>query len=134
VPLSDLATTVLKAVLDRSGTPADRVGHVVMGNVISTEAREAYLSRVAAINAETTLEALAALKPAFKKDGVVTAGNASGINDGAAALILASAEGVRSLGRAPVARLVAYAHAGVDPRTWASARFRRRGWLWSAPA
>jgi acetyl-CoA C-acetyltransferase len=262
VPLSDLATTVLKAVLGRSGTPADRVGHVVMGNVIPTEARDAYLSRVAAINAgvpketpafnvnrlcgsglqaiisaaqsillgdaelaigagaesmsrgpyfiasqrwgsrlgnaevldytlgilhdpfenthmgitaenvaarygitremqdelafqsqqraaraiaegrfkdqivpvefktrkgvvvfdtdehvrsETTLQALAALKPAFKKDGVVTAGNASGINDGAAALILASAEGVRSLGRAPVARLVAYAHAGVDP-------------------
>jgi acetyl-CoA C-acetyltransferase len=262
VPLSDLATTVLKAVLGRSGTPADRVGHIVMGNVIPTEARDAYLSRVAAINAgvpketpafnvnrlcgsglqaiisaaqsillgdaeltigagaesmsrgpyfiasqrwgsrlgnaevldytlgilhdpfenthmgitaenvaarygitremqdelafqsqqraaraiaegrfkdqivpvefktrkgvvvfdtdehvrgETTLQALAALKPAFKKDGVVTAGNASGINDGAAALILASAEGVRSLGRAPVARLAAYAHAGVDP-------------------
>jgi acetyl-CoA C-acetyltransferase len=262
VPLCDLATTVLKAALGRSETPADRVGHVVMGNVIPTEARDAYLSRVAAINAgvpkespafnvnrlcgsglqaiisaaqsillgdaeftigagaesmsrgpyfiasqrwgsrlgnaevldytlgilhdpfenthmgitaenvaarygitremqdelafqsqqraaraiaegrfkdqivpvelktrkgvvvfdtdehvrgETTLQALAALKPAFKKDGVVTAGNASGINDGAAALILASAEGVRSLGRAPVARLVAYAHAGVDP-------------------
>jgi acetyl-CoA C-acetyltransferase len=262
VPLSDLATTVLKAVLGRSGTPADRVGHVVMGNVIPTEARDAYLSRVVAINAgvpeetpafnvnrlcgsglqaivsaaqsillgdaeltigagaesmsrgpyfmasqrwgsrlgnaevldytlgilhdpfenthmgitaenvaarygitremqdelafqsqqraaraiaegrfkdqivpvesktrkgvvvfdtdehvrgETTLQALATLKPAFKKDGVVTAGNASGINDGAAALILASAEGVRSLGRAPLARLVAYAHAGVDP-------------------
>jgi acetyl-CoA C-acetyltransferase len=262
VPLCDLATTVLKAALGRSETPADRVGHVVMGNVIPTEARDAYLSRVAAINAgvpketpafnvnrlcgsglqaiisaaqsillgdaeftigagaesmsrgpyfiasqrwgsrlgnaevldytlgilhdpfenthmgitaenvaarygitremqdelafhsqqraaraiaegrfndqivpvelktrkgvvvfdtdehvrgETTLQALAALKPAFKKDGVVTAGNASGINDGAAALILASAEGVRSLGRAPLARLVAYAHAGVDP-------------------
>jgi acetyl-CoA C-acetyltransferase len=262
VPLSDLATTVLKAVLGRSGTPADRVGHIVMGNVIPTEARDAYLSRVAAINAgvpketpafnvnrlcgsglqaiisaaqsillgdaeltigagaesmsrgpyfiasqrwgsrlgnaevldytlgilhdpfenthmgitaenvaarygitrerqdelafqsqqraaraiaegrfkdqivpvefktrkgvvvfdtdehvrgETTLQALAAMKPAFKKDGVVTAGNASGINDGAAALVLASAEGVRSLGSAPVARLVAYAHAGVDP-------------------
>src|SRR6202795_1982752 len=67
------------------------------------------------VRGETTLQALATLKPAFKKDGVVTAGNASGINDGAAALILASAEGVRSLGRAPVARLVAYAHAGVDP-------------------
>jgi acetyl-CoA C-acetyltransferase len=262
VPLSDLATTVIKAVLARSGTPADRIGHVVMGNVIPTEARDAYLSRVAAINAgvpketpafnvnrlcgsglqaivsaaqsillgdaeltigagaesmtrgpyfmasqrwgsrlgnaevldytlgilhdpfenthmgitaenvasrygitremqdelafqsqqraaraiaegrfkdqivpvefktrkgvvvfdtdehvrgETTLQALSTLKPAFKKDGVVTAGNASGINDGAAALVLASAEGVRLLGRAPVARLVAYAHAGVDP-------------------
>jgi acetyl-CoA C-acetyltransferase len=67
------------------------------------------------VRGETTLQGLAAMKPAFKKDGIVTAGNASGINDGAAALILASAEGVRSLGRAPVARLVAYAHAGVDP-------------------
>jgi acetyl-CoA C-acetyltransferase len=262
VPLSDLATTVVKTVLARSGTPADRIGHVVMGNVIPTEARDAYLSRVAAINAgipketpafnvnrlcgsglqaivsaaqsillgdseltigagaesmsrgpyfmasqrwgsrlgnaevldytlgilhdpfenthmgitaenvaarygitremqdelafqsqqratraiaegrfkdqivpveiktrkgvvvfdtdehvraDTTLQSLSTLKPAFKKDGVVTAGNASGINDGAAALVLASAEGVRSLGCAPLARLVAYAHAGVDP-------------------
>jgi acetyl-CoA C-acetyltransferase len=262
VPLSDLATTVVKGVLARSGTPADRIGHVVMGNVIPTEARDAYLSRVAAINAgipketpafnvnrlcgsglqaivsaaqsillgdaeltigagaesmsrgpyvmasqrwgsrlgnaevldytlgilhdpfenthmgitaenvaarygitremqdelafqsqqraaraiaegrfkdqivpvefktrkgvvvfdtdehvraDTTLQALSTLKPAFKKDGVVTAGNASGINDGAAALLLASAAGMRSLGRSPVARLVAYAHAGVDP-------------------
>jgi acetyl-CoA C-acetyltransferase len=67
------------------------------------------------VRADTTLQALSTLKPAFKKDGVVTAGNASGINDGAAALVLASAAGMRSLGRAPVARLVAYAHAGVDP-------------------
>jgi acetyl-CoA C-acetyltransferase len=64
------------------------------------------------VRADTTLQALSTLKPAFKKDGVVTAGNASGINDGAAALVLASAEGVRSLGRPPVARIVAYAHAG----------------------
>jgi acetyl-CoA C-acetyltransferase len=262
VPLSDLATNVVKAVLVRSGAPAGRIGHVVMGNVIPTEARDAYLSRVAAINAgipketpafnvnrlcgsglqavvsaaqsillgdaeltigagaesmsrgpylmagqrwgsrlgnaevldytlgtlhdpfenthmgitaenvaarygitremqdelafhsqqraaraiaegrfkdqivpvelktrkavvvfdtdehvrgETTLQALTQLRPAFKKDGVVTAGNSSGINDGAAALVLASAEEVRALGLTPLARLVAYAHAGVDP-------------------
>jgi acetyl-CoA C-acetyltransferase len=262
VPLSDLATNVVKAVLVRSGAPAGRIGHVVMGNVIPTEARDAYLSRVAAIKAgipketpafnvnrlcgsglqaivsaaqsillgdaeltigagaesmsrgpylmagqrwgsrlgnaevldytlgilhdpfenthmgitaenvaarygitremqdelafhsqqraaraiaegrfkdqivpvelktrkgvvvfdtdehvrgETTLQALTQLRPAFKKDGVVTAGNSSGINDGAAALVLASAEEVRALGLTPLARLVAYAHAGVDP-------------------
>jgi acetyl-CoA C-acetyltransferase len=68
------------------------------------------------VRADTTLEALAKLKPAFKKDGVVTPGNASGINDGAAALLLASAAGVKRLNLTPLARLVAYAHAGVDPQ------------------
>jgi acetyl-CoA C-acetyltransferase len=261
-PLSSLATTVVRAVLDRSGVPGSEVGHVVLGNVIPTVPRDAYLSRVAAIEAgipretpafnvnrlcgsglqaivsaaqsilldgidfaigagaesmsrgayvlpaqrwgsrlgnaevldymlgilhdpfenihmgitaenvaeryqitratqdalaltsqrraahaiqegrfksqivgvetktrkgttvfdtdehvrgDTTIEALARLKPAFKKDGVVTPGNASGINDGAAAILLASAEGVRRLNLKPLARLVAYAHAGVDP-------------------
>jgi len=261
-PLSSLATTVVRAVLDRSGVPPSEVGHVVLGNVIPTVPRDAYLSRVAAIEAgipretpafnvnrlcgsglqaivsaaqsilldgidfaigagaesmsrgayvlpsqrwgarlgnaevldymlgilhdpfenihmgitaenvaeryqitraaqdalalasqrraahaiqegwfksqivgveiksrkgtfvfdtdehvraDTTIEALARLKPAFKKDGVVTPGNASGINDGAAAILLASAEGVRRLNLKPLARLVAYAHAGVDP-------------------
>jgi acetyl-CoA C-acetyltransferase len=263
VPLSSLATTAVRAVLDRSGVPAAEVGHVVLGNVIPTEPKDAYLSRVAAIQAgiaqetpafnvnrlcgsglqaivsaaqsilldgidfaigagaesmsrgpyqlpaqrwgarlgnaevldymlgilhdpfenihmgitaenvaeryhitralqdelavtsqqraaraiqegrfksqivgvevktrkattifdtdehvrgDTTLEALAKLKPAYKKEGVVTAGNASGINDGAAALLLASAAGVKRLNLTPLARLVAYAHAGVDPQ------------------
>jgi acetyl-CoA C-acetyltransferase len=64
----------------------------------------------------TTFEKLAELKPAFKKGGSVTAGNASGINDGAAALILASAEKARSLGIKPMAFLRGYATAGVDPK------------------
>jgi acetyl-CoA C-acetyltransferase len=262
VPLADLAATAVRGVLERSSVPAARVGHVVMGNVIPTEPRDAYLSRVAAMNAgipketpafnvnrlcgsglqaivsaaqsillgdadvtigagaeamsrgpylapaqrwgarlgdaalldytlgiltdpfekihmgitaenvavrhgitremedelafqshkraahaitqgyfkdqivpvelrtrkgttefvtdehvraDTTLEGLAKLKPAFKPDGVVTAGNASGINDGAAAVALASAEAVKSLGLKPLARLVAYGHAGVEP-------------------
>ena len=63
----------------------------------------------------TTLEQLASMRPAFKKDGTVTAGNASGLNDGAAALVLASASAVTSGNLAPLARLVAYAHAGVEP-------------------
>lgn len=64
----------------------------------------------------TTSESLAKLRPAFKTDsGSVTPGNASGINDGAAALLVASARKARELGLEPLARIVAYANAGVDP-------------------
>jgi acetyl-CoA C-acetyltransferase len=63
----------------------------------------------------TTVEALAALKPAFRPDGTVTAGNASGVNDGAAAVIVASARKARELGIEPLATVVAYGNAGVDP-------------------
>ena len=65
---------------------------------------------------ETTLEKLAALKPAFRAGGTVTAGNASGVNDGAAALVLASEEKARSLGVEPLGSYVASAAVGVDPR------------------
>jgi len=263
-PLADLATLAVRTAIERSGAAADRIGHLAMGNVIPTEPRDAYLSRVAAINAglsketpafnvnrlcgsglqaivsaaqsvllgdcelaigagaesmsrgpyhvntarwgarmgdtamvdytvgilhdpfhkihmgitaenvaeqfgitrsmmdelaaeshhraakaiaegrfksqivpveivtrkgtvsfdtdehvkaDTTVETLAKMKPAFKKDGgLVTAGNASGINDGAAAVVLASAEAVKAGGLKPLARLVAYAHAGVEPK------------------
>ena len=262
VPLSHLATIAMRAALERSGVPPEQVGHVVMGNVIPTEPRDAYLGRVAAMNSgipketpafnvnrlcgsglqaivsaaqtiilgdaeiavgagaesmsrgpyllsaarwgarmgdstmldymtgilhdpfqnihmgitaenvaesygisrqmqdelavesqkratraiaedrfksqivavdvpsrkgpvrfdidehvrsDVSAEQLAKMKPVFKKDGTVTAGNASGINDGAAAVVLASGEKVRALGLKPVARLVAYGHAGVDP-------------------
>ena len=68
------------------------------------------------VRASTTLETLAGMKPAFKKDGgTVTAGNASGINDGASAVVLATGERVAALGLKPLARLVGYAHAGVEP-------------------
>jgi len=63
----------------------------------------------------TTLEALAGLRPAFQKDGRVTAGNASGINDGAAALVLATAEAAEKAGLKAKARVLGYAHAGVRP-------------------
>ena len=261
VPLADLATTAVKAALLNSQVDPERIGHVVMGNVIPTEPQDAYLARVAAINAgipketpaynvnrlcgsglqaiisaahtlmlgdaefaigagaeamsrgpyllpaarwgarmgdgqmldymlgilhdpfhgihmgvtaeniaqrnsisrqtqdalafedqqraahaiaqgyfdsqiaavevrsrtgsvmfsqdehprATTLEQLAQMKPAFKKDGSVTAGNASGLNDGAAALVLASGAAVQAGNLTPMARLVAYAHAGVEP-------------------
>jgi 3-oxoadipyl-CoA thiolase len=65
---------------------------------------------------ETSADALAALRPAFRRDGTVTAGNASGINDGAAALVLASAEKARELGIEPLGAFVGSAAAGVDPR------------------
>jgi len=262
VPLTKLATIAVKAALDRSGAAPDSIGHVVMGNVIPTETNDAYLSRVAAIDAgipmetpafnvnrlcgsalqaiisaaqsialgdadlaigagaesmsrgpyivpsarwgarlgdgsmvdymngilhdpwkkihmgvtaenvaarygisremqdalalssqqraaraiaegrfkdqivpvelvsrkgtvlfdtdehvrgETTLDALTKMKPVFKKDGSVTVGNASGLNDGAAAVVLASGERAKALGLKPLARLVGYAHAGVEP-------------------
>lgn len=63
----------------------------------------------------TTAEALASLRPVFKKDGSVTAGNASGINDGAAAVVLATAEAAEKSGLTPRARIIGYAHAGVRP-------------------
>ena len=68
------------------------------------------------VRADTSVEQLAKMKPAFRKDGgTVTAGNASGLNDAAAAVVLAEGEAVKRLGLKPMARLVAYAHAGVDP-------------------
>jgi len=65
--------------------------------------------------AGTTTEKLGALKPAFKNDGSVTAGNASGINDGAAAVVVASAERAAKMGRKPIARVLGYATTGIDP-------------------
>jgi len=64
---------------------------------------------------ETTIEVLAKLRPAFSKDGTVTAGNASGINDGAAALVVMSADEAKRRGITPLARIVSWATAGVDP-------------------
>jgi acetyl-CoA C-acetyltransferase len=65
---------------------------------------------------ETTIEALRALKPAFKKDGTVTAGNAPGVNDGGAALVVTSSQRARELGAAPMVRIVAQTTSGVDPK------------------
>ena len=65
---------------------------------------------------DTSLESLARLKPSFKEGGTVTAGNAPGVNDGAAAVVVASAEVARKLGRQPIARIVAQATSGVEPK------------------
>jgi acetyl-CoA C-acetyltransferase len=64
---------------------------------------------------DATLDGMASLRPVFQKDGSVTAGNASGINDGAAALVLMSETAAQKASRTPLARIVGYAHAGVDP-------------------
>jgi len=68
------------------------------------------------VRPEVRLEDMAKLRPAFDKNGTVTAGNASGINDAAAAVVLASKSFVRSSGRSPMGKLIGYAHAGVEPR------------------
>src|SRR5579864_6621775 len=65
---------------------------------------------------DTTIEALRALKPAFKKDGTVTAGNAPGVNDGAAAVVVTSARRAQELGAKPMVRIVAQTTSGVDPK------------------
>ena len=65
--------------------------------------------------AGTTAEGLAAMKPVFRKDGTVTAANASGINDGAAAMVLARRSVAEARGLAPMARIVSWGHAGVEP-------------------
>ena len=67
------------------------------------------------VRGDVTTETLAKLRPAFKKDGTVTAGNASGLNDGAAALVLASAAVVEAKGLEPLARIAGWGHAGVEP-------------------
>ncbi len=67
------------------------------------------------VRADSSLEVLSGMRPVFKKDGLVTAGNASGINDGAAAVVMATAQAAERLNARPIARLLGYAHAGVDP-------------------
>jgi acetyl-CoA acetyltransferase family protein len=83
---------------------------------VKTRKGTAFVERDDHLRPETTLEGLATLAPAFSKDGTVTAGNASGIVDGAAAVVLASREAVAGRGLTALARLRAWAVVGVDPR------------------
>ena len=69
-----------------------------------------------AVRDDTSLDALARLRPAFKKDGTVTAGNAPGVNDGAAAVVVAAADRARELGLRPLARIVGQATSGLEPK------------------
>jgi acetyl-CoA C-acetyltransferase len=74
------------------------------------------VDRDESIRADTTVDTLAALKPAFKKDGTVTAGNAPGVNDGASALVVMALERAKSLGLVPLARIVGQATSGLAPK------------------
>src|SRR4029450_12165834 len=74
------------------------------------------VDRDEAVRADTTIEALAALKPAFKKDGTVTAGNAPGLNGGASALVVMAADRAKSLGLTPLVRIVGQATSGLPPK------------------
>src|SRR5689334_2511000 len=88
----------------------------VVSGFSRTQGREPILvDRDEAIRADTTVEALALLKPAFKPDGSVTAGNAPGVNDGASALVVMSAERARALNVPPMARIVGQAASGIAP-------------------
>jgi acetyl-CoA C-acetyltransferase len=87
---------------------------------VSTRKGDIVVDQDEYIRPGTTLEALAKLRPAFNKDGTVTAGNASGINDGAAAVVLMSADEAKKRGITPMARIVSWATAGVDPAVMGS--------------
>ena len=108
---------------DRAGEPRrgraggdarGKRGHPGAGDT-GMERAESLLSRDEGPRADTTLEALAKLKPVFQQGGTVTAGNSSGINDGASAVLVVEAERARGLGLRPMARIVSTAVAGVHP-------------------
>ena len=94
---------------------AGRFDEEIVGIMIKSRKGEAEFKVDEHMRPETTREALAALRPYFRKDGLVTAGNASGIGDGAAALVIASAQWTQQNGATPIARLVSWGIAGVEP-------------------
>jgi acetyl-CoA C-acetyltransferase len=94
---------------------AGRFKDEIVPVTISTRKGDVTVADDEYIKPGTNIEILAKLRPAFKKDGTVTAGNASGLNDGAAALILMSAENAARRGLKPLARIASWATAGVDP-------------------
>ena len=99
---------------------AGRFNDEIVPFTISTRKGDIVMDKDEYVRAGTTLESLSKLKAAFTKDGTVTAGNASGINDGAAALVLMSAEEASRRGLTPMARIVSWATAGVDPAVMGS--------------
>ncbi len=104
----------------RRAEAATKAGHFkdqIVPVMLKTRKRDVAFDTDEHFRSNCQMEDMAKLKPVFKKEGgTVTAGNASGINDAAAAVVLMSGEAVKAQGAKPLARLVAYAHAGVDPR------------------
>ena len=99
---------------------AGKFKNEILSVTISTRKGDVTVADDEYIKPGTNIEILAKLRPAFKKDGTVTAGNASGINDGGAALILMSAENAAKRGLKPMARIASWATAGVDPAVMGS--------------
>jgi acetyl-CoA C-acetyltransferase len=99
---------------------AGRFKDEIVPVTISTRKGDVMVAEDEYIKPGASIETLAKLRPAFRKDGTVTAGNASGINDGAAALVLMSAENAARRGLKPLARIVSWATAGVDPAVMGS--------------
>ena len=99
---------------------AGRFRDEIIGVTISTRKGDVVVDADEYIRHGATLESLAKLRPAFSKEGSVTAGNASGINDGAAAIVVMSAEEAKKRGLQPLARVVSWATAGVDPAVMGS--------------
>ncbi len=95
---------------------AGRFTDEIIGFTVKTRKGEVLVDKDEYIRHGATVEAMSKLRPAFSKDGTVTAGNASGLNDGAAATLLMTAENAEKRGIEPLARIAAYATAGVDPR------------------
>ena len=102
--------------LAASGWASGRLAEEVVPVELKSKKGPQQFSRDDHVRADTTIESLAGLPAAFRKDGCVTAGNASGIVDGAAALVLASQEAVRKHGLAPIGRLIGWSTVGVEPK------------------
>ncbi len=114
---------------------ADRFQEEIVPVTIKTRKGEVVVNKDEHPKPGVTAEGLSGLRPAFQKDGTVTAGNASGINDGAAAIILMTAENAKKRGVEPLARIVSWATAGVDPSIMGSgpipasrAALEKAGW------
>lgn len=103
-------------VLAAKATEAGEFKREISAVTIKERKSEVIIDRDEPIRADTTIEALAALRPAFEKDGQVTAGNAPGMNDGASALVVASRSYATSKGLQPVARVAGYGQAAVNPQ------------------
>ncbi len=106
----------------QAATVEGRFADEIVPVVIAGKKGETVIDRDESIRPDTSLEALAKLKPAFEENGIVTAGNAPGMNDGAAALVVASRAYAEAKGVQPIARVVAYGQAAVEPE-----------WLFYAP-
>jgi acetyl-CoA C-acetyltransferase len=114
---------------------AGRFSDEIIPVVIKERKGERSIDRDEYIRDGVTFESLSALKPVFQKDGSVTAANASGINDGAAAMVLMTATAAKARGLTPLARIASWAHAGVDPAIMGSgpipasrAALKKAGW------